>query len=104
MSLTKMQKRYIWLAGSYPTLAVVQGRGKRTAKLWYAVTDDELVLFGYSNPMLWLCQRDLFRPLQARNHFTLTGAGEMIFEQLKASGGMLNDNFSPCKVKPSQPA
>lgn len=100
MALTLMQKRYIWLAGSYPDKIVVQGRGKRSRKLLYALDDDELVLFGYSYPMQWLVQRDLFRPLQARHTFTLTGAGEDIFARLHATGegGKLNDLIEKVRV------
>lgn len=86
MSLTLMQKRYIWLAGSHPDKVVVQGRGKRSRKLLYGIEGDELVLFGYSNPMTWLVARDLFRPLQASNAFTLSGAGEDIFLRLQLDG------------------
>ena len=102
MSLTLMQKRYIWLAGSHPDKIVVQGRGKRTRKLLYAIDGEELVLFGYSNPMQWLVHRDLFRPLQAYSTFTLTGAGEDIFLRMQTNGDAwtIKDQVEECRVKP----
>ena len=33
MRLTDMQKRYVWLAGSYPALLLMQGRGYRPPEL-----------------------------------------------------------------------
>lgn len=100
MSLSPMQKKYIWLAGSYPTRIAEQGRGRRTPKLRYALTDDgeRLVLFGYSNPMEWLVHRGLFRPLQERHTYALTGAGEAVFEQLKVNG-VSSEHFEQVKVK-----
>ena len=104
MTLTTMQKRYIWLAGSYPARTIEQGRGVRAgSRLKYALDgDDNLVVFGYSNPMYFLQGRDLFRPLQERNKFTLTGAGEMIFEQLHAAGGIGSDHFEVVRLAPRQ--
>lgn len=103
MSLTLRQKQYIWLMGSYRHLVMVQGRGKRDRDLLYAVDEDaeELVIFGYSNPPYWLVQHCLIRPLQAPNTYTLTGAGDEIFEQLQAAGGMDKDGFRIVRVKPS---
>ena len=93
MNLTDMQKRYVWLAGSFPDRTLVQGRGKRSPKLLYALNvPEEIVVFGYSNPMLWLVQRGLFRGLQARNNYTLTEAGEKVFRDLLASGAGLRLN------------
>lgn len=103
MNLTIMQKRYIWLAGSFPARTIEQGQGKRTRKLLYALDgEDNLVIFGYSNPMQWLVHRGLFRPLQARNMFTLTNAGEDAFERLNASGGISNDLFEEVKLNKRQ--
>lgn len=106
MSLTLMQKRYIWLAGSHPDKIVVQGRGKRTQKLLYALDGEELVLFGYSDPLQWLVERDLFSPLQAPNTFTLTGAGEDIFLRMQINGDAwtIRDQVEECRVKPREVA
>lgn len=93
MNLTDMQKRYLWLAGSFPDRVLVQGRGKRSPKLLYAINiPDEIVVFGYSNPMMWLVQRGLFRKLQANNTYTLTDEGEAEFRRLLASGAGLRLN------------
>lgn len=98
-----MQKRYLWLAGSYPARILVQGQGKRSRKLRYELYgDDELVVFGYSNPPEWLVRRDLLRPLQARHSYALTGAGEMILEQLHAKGGISSDEFEEVRVRPTE--
>lgn len=103
MNLSPMQKKYIWLAGSFPSRIVEQGRGRRTRQLLYALTDDgeRLVLFGYSNPMEWLVHRGLFRHLQERHTYTLTGAGEAVFEQLKVNG-VSSEHFLEVKVKPRE--
>ncbi|WP_226018669.1 hypothetical protein [Novosphingobium sp. FKTRR1] len=86
MNLSQRQREYIWLAGSYPDKIVVQGRGYRTAMLKYGVDDDELVLFGYSTPLLWLQRRGLFRKLANANAYVLTEAGEEVFGTLLLSG------------------
>lgn len=86
-NLSDMQKRYIWLAGSFPDRVLVQGRGKRSPRLLYALNiPEEIVVFGYSNPMLWLVNRGLFRRLQARNMYAMTDEGEAIFRKMHASG------------------
>lgn len=93
MNLTDMQKRYLWLAGSYPNRVLVQGRGRRSPRLLYALNiPEEVVVFGYSNPMMWLVQRGLFRALQAHNTYTLTEEGEAEFRRLLASGAGLRLN------------
>src|SRR6478736_9717116 len=100
MSLSPMQKKYIWLAGSFPARVVEQGRGKRTRKLLYALDgDDTLVIFGYSSPLKWLVLRDLFRELQEPGKYVLTGAGEQVFEQLR-NPGMISTDFQEVQVKP----
>lgn len=95
MNLTDMQRRYVWLAGSFPDRVFVQGRGKRSPKLLYALNSpEEIVVFGYSNPMLWLVNRGLFRKLQAHNTYTLTDEGEAEFKRLHATGAGLRINAS----------
>lgn len=100
--LTDMQKAYIWLAGSYPKRVVVQGNGKRSPKLLYALHgEDEIVLFGYSNPAEFLVHRDLFMRLQARHTYDLTDMGRRVFERLLAAGAGLkiNARVKETKVK-----
>ena len=80
--LTPRQKQYIWLIGSHPHLIAVQGRGKRTKDLLYGIDEDdgELVIFGYSEPFLWLDNRGLTR--KVANHprgRVLTDEGERVF-------------------------
>lgn len=60
-NLTAMQQAYIWLAGSYPDLIVVQGRGRRGKPLRYGFdhASGEIVIFGYGTP--------LFLPLPTRD-------------------------------------
>jgi len=100
-SLTKTQKRYIWLAGSFPKLVVVQGRGCRSARLKYAVDEDgqRLVIFGYSNPLMWLEGRGLFRKLQS-GAFTLTDLGEAAFRKMliRGDGAELNEQISEARL------
>lgn len=84
--LTDMQKKYLWLMGSYPDLIMVQGRGKRTPKLLYAIRDDELIIFGYSQPPYWLENRGLIRKLQMPNAYDLTEDGEIRFKSMLAKG------------------
>lgn len=85
MKLTTMQKRYVWLAGSYALLH--QGRGRRTAQFMYGVINgDEAVAFGYSYPPIFLCGRGVMKAGQARNTFHLTDAGERLFLELQLSG------------------
>jgi hypothetical protein len=91
--LSEMQKRYIWLMGSYADRIMVQGRGKRSRRLLYAFHgDDELVLFGYSNPPMWLVTRGLIRALQAPRTYTLTDLGEAAFNKLLISGAGMKIN------------
>lgn len=84
--LTDMQARYLWLMGSYPSLIMIQGRGYRTERLMYAIRDDELIIFGYSNPAFWLSSRGLIKPLQAPNSYALTDEGTRVFTELVARG------------------
>lgn len=87
MSLTPRQHQYIWLIGSHPQLIAVQGRGKRTRELLYGIDDGELVIFGYSEPFLWLDNRGLTR--KVANHprgRVLTDAGEKEYQRLLLNG------------------
>lgn len=91
--LTATQARYVWLAGAYPDRVLVQGRGKRSPRLLYAINrPGEIVVFGYGNPMMWLVNRGLFRGLQARNTYTLTEKGEAEFRRLLSAGAGLKLN------------
>lgn len=106
MNLTDMQKRYLWLAGSYPDRVFVQGRGRRSRKLLYALNiPDEIVVFGYSNPMIWLVRRGLFRALQAFNTYTLTVEGEAEFGRLLTmqSGLRLNEGLELTRASGREP-
>lgn len=89
-----MQKRYIWLAGSFPSLIVIQGRGYRSQRTMYRLKHDdgELVIFGYSNPCFWLENRGIFRAGQAPHSYVLTDEGERLFRQLLASGAGMKIN------------
>lgn len=100
MNLSKRQKEYIWLAGSYPDKITVQGRGYRTARLKYGIKDDELVIFGYSTPLLWLERRGLFRKLANANAYVLTDDGEQAFRELllKGDGGDINQQLLEVQV------
>lgn len=91
--LTDMQKRYLWLMGSFPDRIMVQGRGYRTERTRYAVNlEGELVIFGYSNPAMWLENRGLIRKMQAPNSYTLTEDGEHEFQEMLARGDGLTLN------------
>jgi hypothetical protein len=102
-----MQKRYIWLAGSFPDLVIAQGRGQRGPVTYYNLDHDNQVLtiFGYSNPLRWLAGRGLVRELQGHNKFTLSEAGEAAFRKLllAGDGGALNAATHHAKLKPRQP-
>ena len=103
-NLSDMQRRYIWLAGSFHDRVLVQGRGRRSPKLLYAIhRPEELVVFGYSSPMLWLTRRGIFRPLQARNTYTLTEFGESIFARMVASGAGLKLNQQIRETEAAEP-
>lgn len=88
MRLTDMQKRYVWLAGSYPALLLVQGRGYRTPQTMYRIDEEagELTIFGYSNPCYFLEGRGIVRKGQAPHSYNLTEDGERLFQQLLVSG------------------
>lgn len=107
MQLSDMQKKYIWLAGSFPNHLVEQGRGKRTPKLLYAIDDNGpdniLVIFGYSSPLKWLAHRGLFRSLQDPRYYTLTEAGQAAFERLLIPG-LSSTLFHETRVKPPKDA
>lgn len=91
--LTDMQARYVWLAGAYPDRVLVQGRGKRSPRLLYALNrPDEIVVFGYSNPMISLVNRGFFRALQARNTYALSEKGEAEFQRMLTAGAGLRLN------------
>ncbi len=94
-SLTQMQKRYVWLAGAFPALVVVQGRGYRQLRTMYNVDPDagELTIFGYGDPLYFLVGRGLFRKLQMPGTYTLTDEGEEQFKKMliRGDGGRLND-------------
>lgn len=99
VKLTAMQKRYIWLAGSFPELVVRQGRGYRSPQTLYAIDRDteELVIFGSSNPLNFMEGR-LFQRTQAPGTYTLTDAGEDAFRRLVATGQGLELNRQIRKV------
>lgn len=84
--LTDMQKRYIWLAGSFPDLLVEQGQGRRRPPLWYALTEDAVVIFGYSDPLYFLEHRGFFRRAQDRRFYILTEKGEDVFRKMLVVG------------------
>lgn len=101
--LSEMQRRYIWLAGSYPSRVLIQGRGKRTPKLLYALSGDDLLfVFGYSYPALFLARRGLLR-LAGANHsahaYVLTEAGEDAFNRLLGNGGVSSTEFHETVLK-----
>lgn len=90
--LSDRQKQYIWLLGSFPDKIAVQGRGYRTSKLMWGIKDDELVIFGYSDPFLWLKNRGLVRKLDNANAYVLTEAGERAFTDMHVRGAGLAIN------------
>lgn len=100
--LTDMQKRYIWLAGSYSELILIQGRGYRTRQTKYAVDEDagELIVFGYSNPCYFMEGR-FFRKGQAPNSYILTEQGEDAYRRLLASGagGKINEQIRKVQAR-----
>jgi len=102
-NLTDMQKRYIWLAGSYTHAVVQQGHGVRGVPLYYAFSDDlrTLVLFGYSNPLYWLENRGLFKKLQDGRSYDLTEAGQKEYARLVAAGfgQRQGDSMKEAKLK-----
>ena len=93
-ALSPMQRRYIWLAGSYPKFALVQGLGYRTQYLKYTLNEDvgQVIVFGYQNPAYFLEGRGLLRKLQSRNHYTLTDEGESAFRGLLVAGAGIRIN------------
>lgn len=102
-NLSDMQKKYVWLAGSYPSRVLTQGRGRRSPRLLYALNlPDEIVVFGYSNPMIWLVNRGLFRKLQGHQMYTLTDEGEACFRRLLVSGAGMKINDGIEEVRASE--
>lgn len=100
-TLTHMQRRYIWLAGSHPNLMLMQGRGYRSPRTAYGIDQEagELVVFGYSNPPMWMVRRGLLRAGQAPRSFVLTDQGEAAFRQLLITGAGMNINKQIREVK-----
>lgn len=101
MKLTDRQQQYLWLMGSFADKIAVQGRGYRTKRLLYGVKDDELVIFGYSNPLYWMEGRGLVRKLQNANAYVLTDDGERAFQQMlvRGAGLRINQNIKEARVK-----
>ncbi|MFZ5705700.1 MAG: hypothetical protein ACOY5R_10580 [Pseudomonadota bacterium] len=91
-SLTDRQKQYIWLLGSHPRKIAVQGRGYRAERLLWGTSGEELVLFGYSSPFLWLERRGLVRRLANADAYVLTEMGETVFRELLIAGAGLKIN------------
>lgn len=106
MSLTARQKQYIWLMGSHPDKIAVQGRGYRSRELLYGFDEDELVIFGYSTPFLWLRNRGLVRqPANNLRAHVLTDEGERVFQKLLLDGFGMSAPVREVKVAPrEQPA
>lgn len=96
--MSPMQKRYIWLMGSYAHCQMFQGQGKRSRKLKYAVDGDELIIFGYSMPPYFMLGRWLKKG-QAPNSYSLTDEGERAFNMLLSKGGISSDEFDLVKLK-----
>lgn len=101
MRLTDRQQQYLWLMGSYGDKIAVQGRGYRTQRLLYGIKEDELVIFGYSNPLYWLEGRGLVRKLQNANAYVLTDDGERAFQELvvRGAGMTINRSIKEARVK-----
>lgn len=103
--LTRMQQRYIWLAGSFPSLAVVQGRGYRRPRTMYHIDEEtgELTIFGYGTPLISLVGRGLFKELQTPRFHALTKNGEAHFRKmlLRGDGGNLNQEIVEVRSSPS---
>ena len=82
--LSDMQKRYVWIMGSYPKYIAKQGKGYRDRVLKYVLDTDTsvLYLFGYSNPLYFLEGRTLVRKLENESAYVLTETGEAEFRKL----------------------
>lgn len=100
MSLTARQKQYIWLMGSYPDKVAMQGRGYRSPELKYGIDGHELVIFGYSTPLLWLRNRGLVRRLQDMRYHELTEEGRAVFQRLLLDGFGASAPVREVKVAP----
>jgi hypothetical protein len=100
MRLSPTQRRYVWLAGSFPARVVQQGRGVRRARgakgqpvtLYALNIPDTLVIFGYCHPLYFMESLGLFRRLQDARQYTLTDVGEAEFRRLLAKGAGLELN------------
>lgn len=99
--ITDRQKQYIWLLGSFPQKIGIQGRGYRTERLMFGLTEDEIVFFGYSFPLEFLSRRGLVRKLQNAQAYVLTTEGEIVFQQLlvRGEGMTLNRKIRQVAVK-----
>lgn len=86
-NVTARQKQYVWLMGSHPNKIAVQGRGSRSRELRYGVSDEELVIFGYGEPFLFLRCRGLARPMaNYPRGYALTDAGQALYNRLLLAG------------------
>lgn len=101
MTLTTMQKQYIWLAGSHSDMVVQQGQGKRSKTLLYGIDEAEgtLIIFGYSNPLYFMKDR-FFRQLQDFRSYVLTDAGQAEFNKLLLVGFGDKPGIEKVKVSP----
>lgn len=84
-----MQEKYIWLAGSFKHMPVLQGVGKRSKRLKYGFTEKCLVLFGYCSPMEFLLKRGYFENDPGSNserQYRLTQKGIDSFQLMLARG------------------
>lgn len=105
--LTPRQKQYIWLIGSHPRMIAIQGRGYRSKELLYGTDDvsEELFIFGYSDPFLWLDNRGLTRrPANHPRGRVLTEEGERVFQKLKLGGFGLDAPIRKVKLAPPKTA
>jgi hypothetical protein len=100
-SLTDMQRRYIWLAGSHPGRKIIQGRGERFAitTLYGLHGNDEIVIWGFSDPARHLVGRGLFRKLDAPNTYAMTEVGRGLYLRMMADGEGVELNRQVRQVK-----
>lgn len=102
--LTARQKQYIWLMGAHPDKIAIQGRGYRSPELRYGFDGDELVIFGYSEPFLWLRNRGLVRRLENNmKAHVLTDEGEAVYGKLLLAGFGGSAPVREVKVAPAKP-
>ena len=73
-------------------------------RLMYAINDDseELVLFGYQNPLHFLEERGFFRRQQS-GAFTLTDLGDAAFKEMlvRGAGADLNEQVIQVRLRRS---